>query len=98
MLRLDNVQIVACLAAMQPVETTYIALADALEKRLALIADRAWVERDAAGHLEALKDISLQLDSLSAALPRPLPGDLAHYLERRSYDKALAFIRALPKT
>ena len=81
---------------MQPADSSYAALADALEKRLALIADRAWVERDAAGHLEALKEISLQLDSLSAALPRPLPGELGHYLERRSYDKALAFIRERP--
>jgi hypothetical protein len=72
---------------------TYTALADALETRLALIADRAWVQRDAAGHLAALGEISMKLESLAAALPRPLPGDLAHYLERRSYDKALAWIR-----
>ncbi len=72
----------------------YAPLAEALETRLALIADRAWVQRDAAGHLAALQQISLTLDSLAAALPRPLPGDLAHYLERRSYDKALAWIQA----
>ena len=73
--------------------STYAALAEALESRLGLIADRAWVARDATGHLDALRAISDKLDLISAALPRPLPGELAHYLERRSYDKALDWIQ-----
>jgi hypothetical protein len=73
---------------------TYLALADALDTRLALIADRAWVARDAPGHLAALGNISEKIEQLSRELPLPLPGELAHYLERRSYDKALAFLRA----
>ena len=73
--------------------STYAALAEALESRLALIADRDWVARDATGHLDALRAISEKLDLISAALPRPLSGELAHYLERRSYDKALDWIQ-----
>lgn len=75
-------------------QPAYAALAEALEARLALISDREWVRRDAAGHLEALRALSEKLDALAAGLPRPLPGEFAHYLERRSYDKALAWIRS----
>jgi hypothetical protein len=75
-------------------DPAYVALAEALESRLALIADREWVQRDAAGHLEALGEISGKIETLAAALPRPLNGELAHYLERRSYDKALAWIKS----
>lgn len=72
----------------------YEPLAAALELRLNIIADRDWATRDSVGHLEALKEISMKLDSFSAALPRPLPGDLAHFLERRSFDKALDWIKS----
>lgn len=70
----------------------YAVLARTLKQRLDLIADRGWYERDAAAHLAALQEISMQLESVAAELPRPLPGELSHYLERRSYDKALAWI------
>jgi hypothetical protein len=72
------------------------ALAHALRQRLALIADRDWVLRDAAGHLEALKNISETISSLSARLPEPVHPQLRHYLERCSYDKALAFLSGSP--
>jgi len=75
--------------------STYDTLAAALEERLRIIADRAWVARDAAGHLAALGAISEEIEQLVAKLPRPLPGELAHYLERRSYDKALALLQTL---
>ena len=69
-------------------------LADALRERLAVIADRAFYERDPAAHLERLKTVSEKITRLGAALPRPLPGDFAHYLQRASYEKALAWIEA----
>ena len=67
-------------------------LADALRERLAVIADRELYARDPAAHLEKLKAASEKITQLGAALPRPLPGDFAHYLQRASYEKALAWI------
>jgi len=73
------------------------ALAQALRQRLAIIADREWVQRDAPGHLEALKDVSETIASLSTQLPEPVHPQLRHYLERCSYDKALAFLSGAPQ-
>ena len=50
--------------------------------------------RDPAAHLEKLKSVSEKITQLGAALPRPVPGDFAHYLQRASYEKALAWIEA----
>ena len=72
----------------------YDELADALRERLAVIADRGLYERDPAAHLEKLKAVSEKITQLGAALPRPLPGDFAHYLQRQSYQKALDWIVA----
>ena len=72
----------------------YDELADALRERLAVIADRALYERDPAGHLEKLKAVSERITQLGASLPRPIPGDFAHYLQRQSYQKALDWIEA----
>ena len=67
-------------------------LAHALRERIALIADRAWAQRDAASHLEALKNISERIQTLSETLPPPVHPQLRHYLQRCSFDKALAFL------
>ena len=72
----------------------YADLADALRERLAVIADRELYARDTAAHLEKLKTVSEKITQLGAALPRPLPGDFAHYLQRASYETALAWIVA----
>ena len=72
----------------------YDELADVLRERLAVIADREFYQRDPAAHLEKLKAVSEKITQLGAALPRPLPGDFAHYLQRASYEKALAWIEA----
>lgn len=69
-------------------------LASALRDRLRIIADRAWVERDAPGHLVALQEISEKIASLGRSLPRPVDPQLTHFLERCSYDKALAFLES----
>jgi hypothetical protein len=68
------------------------ALAEALRERLVVIGDREWFARDAAGHLSALQSVSEKIERLSAALPPPVDPQLRHFLERRSYDKALAFL------
>jgi len=67
-------------------------LASALRERLAVIADRALYERDPAAHLEKLQAASVRIDVASAALPKPVPGDLAHFLHGASYRKALAWL------
>lgn len=72
----------------------YAELASALRERLAVIADRALYERDPAAHLEKLKTASAQIETSSAALPKPVPGDLAHFLHGASYQKALAWLEA----
>lgn len=72
----------------------YQALAAALRERLTVIADREFYARDPAGHLEKLKSVSEQITTLAAALPKPVPGDLAHYIQRASYEKALAWLEA----
>ena len=69
-----------------------VALAEALRERRTIIADRAWYERDADGHLKALMRVSETILTLGDALPRPVHPQLKHYLERCSYDKALAFL------
>lgn len=72
----------------------YAELATALRERLAVIVDREFYERDPAAHLERLKSVSEKITQLGTALPRPLPGDFAHYLQRASYEKALAWLDA----
>ena len=69
-------------------------LAEALSERLAVIADHAHRDRDQAGHLQRLMDVSGRIDSLIAELPGNLDPQFLHYLERRSYDKALAWIES----
>jgi len=70
-------------------------LASALRERLAVIADHAHRDRDQAGHLQRLIDVSGRIDSLIAALPtQELDPQFWHYLEKRSYDKALAWIES----
>jgi hypothetical protein len=69
-------------------------LAAALRERLALIADREWYARDPAGHLARLRTVSEQITALQRQLPTPVDPQLAHFLERASYDKALAFLEA----
>jgi hypothetical protein len=69
-------------------------LVDALRDRHHIIADRDFYKRDPEGHLAALQTVSERIEKLQAKLPRPLHPQLAHFLERRSYDKALAFLES----
>ena len=72
----------------------YSQLAAALRERLSVIADREFCVRDPAAHLEKLKSVSEKITQLGNALPRPLDGNLAHYLQRASYQKALDWLEA----
>ena len=79
-------------AHVRPMPDPYPALAVALRERLAVIADRELYQRDAATHLAKLQAVSERVAELQGQLPPPVDPQLAHYLQRCSYDKALAFI------
>lgn len=70
------------------------ALADALRERLAVVADREFYRRDPAAHLIRLQSVSEKITALAAQLPPGVDAQLAHYLQRSSFDKALAFLEA----
>lgn len=72
-------------------QNVMIDLKQALRERLAIIQDEE-SRRDEARHIERLRAVSERIDKLQAALPRPIDSQLAHYLQRRSYDKALEFL------
>lgn len=71
-------------------------LAQLLRERLAIIADHSLRDREPAAHLEKLKDVSLAISSLAKELAPTLPPRLNHFMERASYDKALAFLEDQP--
>jgi hypothetical protein len=71
-------------------------LAAALRERIAIIADRAFSARDPQGHLSQLQAASEKIVALQGQLPKPIHPQLAHYLERCSYDKALAWLDEQP--
>lgn len=67
-----------------------------LERRLEIIADHAWRDRDPAAHLEALKEISERIAAWSAENHGKLDGRLKHFLASSSFEKALAHASNLP--
>ena len=70
---------------------TIVDLRDALRERLAIIHDEE-SRRDEAKHMDRLRAISEKIEELQAVLPEPVDTRLAHYLQRRSYDKALELL------
>jgi len=66
-------------------------LANALRERLAIIRDAA-SRRNQEKHQARLRAISEKINRLQTALPQPIDPQLAHFLQRSSYDKALEFI------
>jgi hypothetical protein len=66
-------------------------LAAALRERLAIIGDDD-SRRDPEKHVARLRAASEKIDNLAAALPKPINPQLAHFLQRKSYDKALEFL------
>jgi hypothetical protein len=74
-------------------ENALVYLAQALRERLAVIRDEE-SRRDEAKHIASLRAISEKIDRLQATLPQPIDPRLAHYLQRKSYDKALEFLES----
>lgn len=68
-------------------------LAQALQERLKVIADHDLRDRDPAAHLKKLQEVSEEIECCSVGLlQETIDPKLRHYLERRSYEKALAWI------
>ncbi|HET9802169.1 MAG TPA: hypothetical protein VFP96_02920 [Candidatus Acidoferrum sp.] len=72
-------------------ESALADLAQALRERLAIIHNDD-SRRDADAHIARLRAVSEKIEALQGALPQPVDTRLAHYLQRRSYDKALDFL------
>lgn len=65
-----------------------------LRQRLDVIADHAFRDRDPAGHLEALKEVSEKIAAYGQAHQAEFDGKLRHYLTNFSYQKALDHLSA----
>ncbi len=66
-----------------------------LRRRESVIADHAWRDRDAAGHLEGLKQVSEEITAWVAEHRGEVDAQLRHYLANASYQKALAHLEEL---
>ena len=63
-------------------------LAAALRERLAIIGDEE-SRRDPDRHTERLRAVSERIEELERRLPPKIDPELRHFLQRRSYSKAL---------
>jgi hypothetical protein len=63
-------------------------LAAALRERLAIIADEQ-SRTDPDRHTERLREVSEKIERLEQSLPPEIDPELRHFLQRRSYSKAL---------
>lgn len=68
-------------------------LAQALRERLAVIRDEK-SRRDQEKHIARLRAVSETIDRLHHSLASSIDPRLNHYLERKSYDKALEYLKA----
>ena len=66
-------------------------LAAALRERLAVIGDEA-SRRDPAAHMARLQTVSERIERFEERLPPKIDPQLRHYLQRRSYSKALELL------
>ena len=74
-------------------ENALFELAEALRERLAVIRDEE-SRRDPIKHIDRLRAISEKIDRLQQSLPPSTDARLKHYLDRKSYDKALEYLEA----
>jgi len=73
-------------------------LTDLLRRRVAIIADHPWRDRDPAGHLAELQAVSEEISAWTAAHRTEVDAQLRHYLANASFQKALAHLEALEVT
>jgi hypothetical protein len=70
----------------------YRELIGLLRRREEIIADHGWRDRDASGHLDALRQVSESIDEWSAAHAGELDPRLRHFLSQASFSKALVHL------
>jgi hypothetical protein len=66
-------------------------LATALRERLTIIADEE-SRRDPVRHAERLREVSERIEQIEHGLPSTIDPQLRHFLQRRSYTKALELL------
>ena len=69
-------------------------LASALQERVMIIGDEE-SRRDTPRHMARLQEVSERIEALERQLSPTLDAQLRHYLQRRSYSKALEHLLAL---
>ena len=74
-------------------ESALADLAQALRERLSIIQDEE-SRRDHTRHIDRLRAVSEKIDRLQESLPPSTDPRLKHYLDRKSYDKALEYLEA----
>lgn len=68
-------------------------LATALRERLVIIGDEE-SRRDPERHTERLREVSERIEDLERQLPPKIDPQLRHFLQRRSYSKALELLES----
>lgn len=63
-----------------------------LKRRLEVIADHAWRDRDPESHLDALREASESLSAWTLQHRSELDPQLRHFLANASYQKALSHL------
>ena len=69
-------------------------LTQLLRRRVAVIADHEWRDRDPVAHLDALRGVSEQISTWTAAHRTSVDPQLRHFLANSSFQKALAYLEA----
>jgi hypothetical protein len=70
-------------------------LIDLLRRRIAVIEDHAWRDREPAAQLAALQAVSEQISEWTASHRLVMDGQLRHFLANSSFQKALAHLESL---
>ena len=68
-------------------------LADALRERLTIIGDEQ-SRKDSDRHTARLRQVSEKIERLEQSLPSKIDPELRHFLQRRSYSKALELLES----
>jgi len=74
-------------------DAALIELADALRERLAIISDEQ-SRKDSDRHTARLRQVSEKIERLEQSLPSKIDPELRHFLQRRSYSKALELLES----
>jgi hypothetical protein len=69
------------------------ALVAALRERLAIIGDEE-SRRDPERHTNRLREVSEKIEQLEQQLPATIDPQLRHFLQRRSYSKAIELLES----